>query len=151
MTEEKLKLIKEKFPDAALIEGKNWTEVTIKSDHIVSFCKFIREDEQMQFNYLFNMTAVDWKEFLTCIYHLENTDNGDCIIIKTVINDKENPLVDSLSSIWPSAEFYEREVYDLFGIRFNNHPDLRRIFLEEDWVGFPLRKDYIDEINIIER
>ena len=63
--------------------------------------------------------------------------------------DREDPNLDTVCDIWPTAEFHEREVYDLFGIRFNNHPDLRRLLLTDDWEGYPLRKDYVDEINIV--
>jgi NADH:ubiquinone oxidoreductase subunit C len=69
-------------------------------------------------------------------------------VIKTVCPDKEKPVLDTLCDIWRTTEFLEREVFDLFGINFNNHPDMRRIFLEEDWDGYPLRKDYSDN-NII--
>ena len=72
------------------------------------------------------------------------------MVLKVKISDRENPAVDTVSDIWKTAEFHEREVYDLFGIKFNNHPDLRRILLEEDWEGYPLRKDYKDEVNIVE-
>lgn len=70
--------------------------------------------------------------------------------MKAKITDRENPAVDTICNIWRTAEFHEREVYDLFGIKFNNHPDLRRILLETTRVGFPLRKDYKDEANIVE-
>ena len=73
------------------------------------------------------------------------------MVMKTKITERENPAVDSVCSVWIGAEYHEREIFDLFGIRFNNHPDLRKIFLDNDWVGFPLRKDYSDPINIIER
>ena len=84
------------------------------------------------------------------VYHLESTVHGHKMVLKVKISDRENPAVDTVSDIWKTAEFHEREVYDLFGIKFNNHPDLRRILLEEDWEGYPLRKDYKDEVNIVE-
>jgi NADH-quinone oxidoreductase subunit C len=71
-------------------------------------------------------------------------------VLKVRTADRENAEVDSVNDIWATAEFHEREVFDLLGVRFNNHPDLRRLFLDDEW-GFPLRKDYRDEINIIER
>ena len=70
------------------------------------------------------------------------------IVLKTRTSDRENPQIDSVSDIWQTAEFHEREVYDLLGIKFKNHPDLRRLFLDNSW-GFPLRKDYVDDINIV--
>ncbi|MEI6853121.1 MAG: NADH-quinone oxidoreductase subunit C, partial [Bacteroidota bacterium] len=73
------------------------------------------------------------------------------LVLKVRTADRDNPTFDTVSDIWQTAEYHEREIFDLFGIKFNNHPDLRRIFLDEKWEGFPLRKDYKDEINIIER
>jgi NADH-quinone oxidoreductase subunit C len=70
--------------------------------------------------------------------------------LKVQLTDRKNPAVDSVTPVWATAEFHEREVFDLFGIRFNNHPNLQRLFLEDDY-GYPLRKDFRDEINIIER
>ena len=71
------------------------------------------------------------------------------LVLKAVIEDKDNPKVDTLCHLWRASEFYEREVYDLFGIKFNNHPDLRRLLLTDDWKGYPLRKDYEDPVNMI--
>jgi NADH-quinone oxidoreductase subunit C len=87
---------------------------------------------------------------MTVVYHLDSTQFRHLIVLKVVLTDRENPMVDSVTSVWATAEFHEREVFDLFGIRFNNHPNLKRLFLEDDY-GFPLRKDFRDEINIIER
>jgi len=70
--------------------------------------------------------------------------------VKVLLTDRENPTIDSLTALYPTAEYFEREIVDLFGIRFNNHPNLKRLFLEDDY-GYPLRKDFRDEINIIER
>jgi NADH:ubiquinone oxidoreductase subunit C len=87
---------------------------------------------------------------MTVVYHLDSTQYRHLIVLKVVLTDREAPMVDSVTSVWPTAEFHEREVFDLFGIRFNNHPNLKRLFLEDDY-GYPLRKDFRDEINIIER
>jgi len=84
------------------------------------------------------------------VYHLNSTQHKHYIVLKVKTDDRVNPNFDTVCDIWRTAEFHERETYDMFGIRFNNHPDLRRIFLEEDWKGYPLRKDYVDEVNIVE-
>ena len=84
------------------------------------------------------------------VYHLTSTIHRHTLVIKSKL-DHNTPEIETVSDIWRTAEFHEREIFDLFGIKFNNHPDLRRIFLDEKWEGFPLRKDYKDEINIIER
>ena len=88
--------------------------------------------------------------FLEVVYHLESTIHGHQLVLKVRTADRENGAIDTVSDIWRTAEFHEREVYDLMGIRFTNHPDLRRLFLEEGWKGHPLRKDYADEVNIVE-
>ena len=87
---------------------------------------------------------------LVVVYHLASTLHKHEIVLKVKSDDRENPAVDTVCDLYHGAEFFEREVYDLFGIRFNGHPDMRRIFLDENWQGHPLRKDYIDEINIVE-
>jgi NADH:ubiquinone oxidoreductase subunit C len=73
------------------------------------------------------------------------------VVLKVKTPNRENPVLDTVSDIWKTADFLEREVYDLLGINFKNHPDMRRIFLEENFPGHPLRKDFVDEVNIIER
>ena len=84
------------------------------------------------------------------MYHLTSTRLHHSLELKVKTDDREHPSFDTISDIWKTAEFFEREVWDLFGIRFTDHPDMRRFFLEEDWVGYPLRKDYTDEVNIVE-
>ena len=76
-------------------------------------------------------------------------NNEHQIVVKVKTADRENPNLDSVCDIWRTAEFHEREVFDFFGIKFNNHPNLKRLFLTENWEGFPLRKDYVDEVNMI--
>jgi NADH:ubiquinone oxidoreductase subunit C len=82
------------------------------------------------------------------VYHLNSTIYKHTAVVKTRINDREKPVVDTLSDIWKTAEFHEREVFDLFGISFMNHPDMQRLFLDDGY-GFPLRKDFTDESRMI--
>jgi NADH:ubiquinone oxidoreductase subunit C len=89
-------------------------------------------------------------KYLEVVYHLESTTLTHQLVLKVRTDDRENGSVDTVCDIWRTAELHEREAYDLLGIRFNNHPDLRRFFLEEGWIGHPLRKDYVDEVNIVE-
>jgi len=84
------------------------------------------------------------------VYHLKSTNHGHQIVLKSKLENRENPEIDSVCDLWKTAEFHEREVYDFFGIIFKNHPDLRRIFLEDDRVGWPMRKDFQDPINMID-
>lgn len=106
----------------------------------------LRAEEYMDF--LENLTGLDWEEEgLGVIYQLESTETGKRVSLKSVCADRENPMLPSVSDLWDIANIYEREVYDFYGIIFTGHPDMRRIFLREDWVGFPMRKDDETEKN----
>ena len=106
----------------------------------------LRREEGMDF--LLNLTGVDWmEEGLGAVYQLENTTNGKQAAVKAVCADRENPMLPSVCDLWDIAYTYEREVYDFYGIIFTNHPDMRRLFMREDWVGFPFRKDDETEKN----
>jgi NADH:ubiquinone oxidoreductase subunit C len=110
--------------------------------------KQLRENEKTQFDFLFCLSGVDYGVDLGVVYHLRSTSYDHAVVLKTRTSDREHPLLDSVSDIWKTAEFHEREVFDLLGIKFKNHLDLRRLFLDNSW-GFPLRKDYADDINIV--
>ena len=106
----------------------------------------LRAEEHMDF--LENLPGLDWEEEgLGVIYQLESTETGKRVSLKSVCADRENPMLPSVSDLWDIANIYEREVYDFYGIIFTGHPDMRRIFLREDWVGFPMRKDDETEKN----
>ena len=106
----------------------------------------LRAEEHMDF--LENLTGLDWEEEgLGVIYQLESTETGKRVSLKSVCADRENPMLPSVSDLWDIANIYEREVYDFYGIIFTGHPDMRRIFLREDWVGFPMRKVDVTEKN----
>lgn len=137
-------------PEATFSEGTQLMEVTVPANQVLALAKELKNQDETAYDYLISLTAVDFTTHLTVVYHLDSTKFRQLIVLKVVLNDRENPVVDSVSSVWTTAEFHEREVFDLFGIRFNNHPNLKRLFLEDDY-GFPLRKDFRDEVNIIER
>ena len=82
------------------------------------------------------------------VYHFRSTTLGEVLVVKVKL-DHHEPEIESVSAIWRTAEFHEREVYDLFGVKFLHHPDLRRLLLTDDWNGYPLRKDYEDPVNMI--
>ena len=105
----------------------------------------LKKDNALLFDSLYCLTCVDYKTHFTMVYHLLSTQFRHSLVIKSTLEDRLNPTIDSVESIWKTAEFHEREVFDLFGVTFNGHPDLRRLLLEEDWDGFPLRKDYTDK------
>jgi NADH-quinone oxidoreductase subunit C len=133
---------------AEIKDGKQYTEVSVSPTQLYSLAKQLREREEVQFDFLFCLTGVDYGQDLGVVYHLRSTVYDHVIVLKTRTSDREHPQLDSLSDIWKTADFLEREVYDLLGIKFTNHPDLRRLFLDNSW-GFPLRKDYFDDINIV--
>ena len=106
----------------------------------------LRKVEGMDF--LVNLTGVDWQEDgLGVVYQLESTVTHKQVCLKTATTDRENPLLPSVSDLWDVANIYEREVFDFYGVRFTGHPDMRRVFMREDWVGYPFRKDDETEKN----
>jgi NADH-quinone oxidoreductase subunit C len=140
--------IKTLDPDLDIKEGKQYLEVTLPADKLHSLAKQLKEKEETRFDYLFCLTGVDYGQDLGVIYHLRSTVHSHYLVLKVSTSDRETPRFDSVTDIWKTAEFHEREVYDLLGISFTNHPDLRRLFLDSSW-GYPLRKDYVDDINIV--
>ncbi|MEI8225195.1 MAG: NADH-quinone oxidoreductase subunit C [Bacteroidota bacterium] len=140
--------IKSLNPDLEIKEGKQYTEVTVPPQTLYWLAKQLREREEAQFDYLFCLSGVDYGQDLGVVYHLRSTIFDHVVVLKTRTSDRVHPQLDSVSDIWKTADFHEREVFDLLGIRFTNHPDLRRLFLDNSW-GFPLRKDYVDDINIV--
>jgi len=137
-------------PEAQLEDNKQFVSFVIPSDKFRLVVENLKSSEDTAFDYLFCLTGVDMGKDLMVVYHLSSTKYGHEIVFKVKLSDRENPSVDTISDLYRAADFYEREVYDLLGIKFNNHGDMRRIFLDENWKGYPLRKDYIDEINIVE-
>lgn len=142
-------IISSVLPTAVFDEAGQWLTISIASDEWLSLANELRVRQECMFDYLFCVTCVDWKTHLTMVYHLSSTENKNIIVVKAKIENRNDPQIHSVSSIWRTAEFHEREAYDLFGVKFIDHPDLRRLFLTDDWVGWPLRKDYVDEINMI--
>ena len=152
MENEKLKEIILSFmPDAEIVIEKQFLNASVKNNQIYKLAEFLKNNPETSFDYLFCESAVDYADYFMMVYHLDSTKHRHQVVIKTNITDKVNPAVDSVYDVWIGAEYHEREIFDLFGIHFNNHPDLRKIFLDNDWVGFPLRKDYVDPVNIVER
>ena len=137
-------------PDAEIREGKQYLEVMVPSSDLFELASKLRFTRETDFDFLVNLTGVDHGKEFGVIYHLESTSQKHFIVLKTKTIGRDNPAVDSVCSLWQTAEYLEREVYDLLGVKFNNHPDLRRLFLDSSW-GFPLRKDYVDDVNIVSK
>lgn len=107
-------------------------------------CLTLKNDPQLQYNFLSDVTCVDWypnEPRFEVVYHLLSIPTKKRVRLKVRLSG-DDPSVDSLTPIWPGADFFEREVFDLFGIRFNQHPNLKRIMMPDNWEGHPLRKDY---------
>jgi len=137
-------------PNVEFSQEAGFLNVTVPSDQFYPLMQYLRENEALDFDYLFCLTGVDWPEYMSVVYHLKSTTHEHCLVVKATINSREKPEIETVATIWRTAEMHEREAYDLFGIVFKNHPDLRRLFLEDDWEGWPMRKDYVDEVNIVE-
>jgi NADH-quinone oxidoreductase subunit C len=137
-------------PYAKVSQGKQFTEVSVDPEQLHKLAIELKNNKDTAFDFLSCLTGMDWKTELGVIYHLRSTVYNHDIVVKVRISDRENPHVSSVCDIWPGAEFHEREAWDLMGIRFDGHPDLRRLFLDSTW-GFPLRKDYKDDINIVSK
>ena len=151
MTNEELqKRIIQLAPEAKITENKQFLIATIPATELHSVAKALKESTDTQFDFLFSLTGVDNNPALNVTYHLESTTLRHKVVLKAETTDRENPILDSVCDIWKAAELQEREVYDFFGVRFNNHPDMRKLFLDDEWTGYPLRKDYIDTINIVD-
>ena len=119
--------------------------LVIKPEDLLRAAKFLKESDEFKMNYLSLITAVDYLEFLESVYHLYSIDKRTGPLVLKVRVPRGSPKVPSLVAIYRGAEFQEREAYDMMGIVYEGHPDLRRIFMWEGFEGFPLRKDYIPE------
>jgi NADH-quinone oxidoreductase subunit C len=139
--------IKERFPEELLNvkEFRGQVSVTLKKDRILDICRYLHDEPDLFFDYLVDVCGVDYlgkkgKRF-EVVYHLYSIRHRHAVRIKAEV-DGERPSIDSVMPIWVGANWHEREAYDMYGVVFSGHPDLRRVLLPEDWDGYPLRKDY---------
>nr|WP_301383406.1 NADH-quinone oxidoreductase subunit C [uncultured Duncaniella sp.] len=137
------------FPQAAFAQT-DVLEMTIADEQWHDLAHTLRHDPELSFDFLVTIAGMDWKENgLGCIYELVATSRNERVSVKVMATgDREKPFIHSVFDIWDIATVYEREVYDYFGIIFVNNPDMRRLFLNIDWKGYPLRKDYNDDPDI---
>ncbi|MDD6280233.1 MAG: NADH-quinone oxidoreductase subunit C [Bacteroidales bacterium] len=138
--------ISAKFPEATFGEGEI-LPVKIPDAKLHDLVKWLRDEQK--FDFLVTIVGMDWVSSMGCVYYLNSTTTGQYISIRTETTDRDNPMLHSIADLYHIAGIYEREVYDFYGIIFVNNPDMRRLFLNIDWVGYPLRKDYdaTPEIN----
>jgi NADH-quinone oxidoreductase subunit C len=141
--------ITELLPTATFEEGGEWLNINIDPTDWLPLAQQLRNDSSLNFNFLFCLTCIDWKTHLTMVYHLTSTMFRHNIVVKAKLN-RDKPEIESVAGIWRTADFHEREVYEMFGVIFLNHPDLRLLILPDGWEGKnPLRKDFEDPINMI--
>jgi NADH-quinone oxidoreductase subunit C len=137
--------LKARFGDdvGALSEPKIDQHCVVKRERIVEVCRFLKTEAGLDFDFLEDLTAVDWpkKNVIEVVYHLVSYKHRHVFELKVEL-DRAAPVVPTVEVVWKTANWFEREVYDLFGVDFTGHPDLRRIMLPDDWIGHPLRKDY---------
>lgn len=139
--------IKEKFPDEVL-EAKEFRKqaaVTLKKDKILEICRYLHDDSALCFDYLVDVCGVDYRgrkgKRFEVVYHLYSIKRCHAVRLKAEVPESSLEI-DSVTAVWAGANWHERECYDMFGIIFKGHHDLRRILMPEDWEGNPLRKDY---------
>ncbi|MGB9668002.1 MAG: NADH-quinone oxidoreductase subunit C [Thermosulfidibacteraceae bacterium] len=137
--------IKEKYPEA-IVDLKYFRDeltIVLKKEYLLNVCFLLRDDPETKYNFLTEVIGVHYpnrEKPFEVVYHLYSVEYARRVRLKVMLGEDEE--VESVYPVWPSANWYERECFDMFGIRFTNHPDLRRILLPEDWEGYPLRKDY---------
>ena len=133
--------IEEKFP-GSMVESSQ-ENLVVKNDHLLDVARFLKETDGLDFDYLNFVTAVDYYDHFEVIYMLSSLEHNHSLTVKTRCYDRENPVLPSVVGLWQGADFQEREIYDLFGITFEGHPNMKRIFLWEGFDGHPLRKDFM--------
>jgi NADH-quinone oxidoreductase subunit C len=129
-----------KFPGAIEEAGKD--SVLVKSDFLVPVAAYLKDTDSLKFAYLNYITAVDYYSYFEVVYQLTSLEYNHSVILKTRCYGRDNPSVPSVTGLWQGADFQEREIFDLMGIRFEGHPNLKRIFLWDGFPGYPLRKDW---------
>ena len=127
----------------ALSETKGDRFVVVKREKIVEVCAYLKNTAGLEFDYCQDITAIDWpaRKVIEVVFHVYSLVHRHGLVLK-VETDRENPSIATVEGVWKAATWLEREIYDLFGVNFTGHSDLRRIMMPDDWVGHPLRKDY---------
>jgi len=141
--------LEQTFPGCKVEETFDFPLLWVDKNNIIATADKLKYSAETNFDFLFCETAVDMVNHFELVYHLSSTKFHHNMVMKVVIEDMDNSKIESVNYLWQAAEFFENEIFDMFGIRFINHPNLRRIMLGDEWPGFPLRKDYNDDVNII--
>jgi NADH-quinone oxidoreductase subunit C len=129
------------FPDA-VVEVSNQA-VVVKGESLFKVAEYLKNDPKLAFNYLNDIAATDYYDYFEVVYRLTSIEKNHTLALKVRCDDRETPELPSVTSLWQGADFMEREVFDLVGINFTGHPNMKRIVLWEGFAGHPLRKDYL--------
>jgi NADH-quinone oxidoreductase subunit C len=135
------KQIAERFPE--VISEASDQAVVVKSESLFEVAEYLKSSPELNFDYLNYITAVDYYDYFELIYQLTSREHNHSLVLKTRCYERAKPTVASVVSLWRGADFQEREIYDLMGISFEGHPNLKRIVLWQGFEGHPLRKDYL--------
>ena len=133
--------LEQQFPKSTIEPDED--SLSVKSESLFQLISSLRTAPDLEFDYLNSITAVDYFDCFEVVYHLTSIEHNHSLVIKTRCYDRENPVVPSIVSLYQGADFQEREVYDLMGVRFEGHPNMKRLFLWDGFQGHPLRKDYL--------
>lgn len=140
-----LERVKSRFGDRVLetVDKKPDPFAVVDPKAIVEIGRFMKEDRELAMDCLSNQSGVDYKDRVEVVYHLFSYKHRHGAVLKVKL-PRENPSVETVESVWKSANWMEREIYDLLGVNFEGHSDMRRILMPEDWIGHPLRKDFVE-------
>jgi len=133
--------LEEQFPGSVI--GSTADSLLVKAESLLPVATYLKTTPGLDFDYLTSITAVDYYDYFELVYQLTSLQHNHSLVIKTRCYGRDNPTLPSVVSLWRGADFQEREIYDLMGIGFDGHPNLKRIVLWEGFEGYPLRKDYL--------
>ncbi len=133
--------LEEEFPGSIVVSSENC--VVVNSEFLLAVATFLKVTPNLYFDYLTSITAIDYFDYFEAVYHLTSLVHNHSLVLKTRCYGRDKPALSSVVTLWQGADLQEREIYDLFGIKFGGHPNLKRIFLWEGFPGYPLRKDQV--------
>jgi NADH-quinone oxidoreductase subunit C len=139
--EEIAKQIEDNFPGSVVESGQQ--SLVVDRESLFAVASYLKSTPGLDFDYLTAITAVDYYDYFEVIYQLTSLEHNHSLVVKVRCYNRDNPVIPSVVGLWRGADFQEREIYDLMGISFDGHPNLRRIVLWEGFEGHPLRKDYL--------
>lgn len=135
------KKIAAQYPES--IVSSDSSTVMVKTEDLYKVAEFLKTTDGLDFDYLADVTSADYTDYFEVVYHLMSLKHNHSLVMKTRCYNREKPVIPSVYSLWRAADYQEREIYDLMGIIFEGHPNLKRLFLWEGFVGHPLRRDYL--------